>query len=1048
MNFNVVKVNFRNLEGNFGIIVADGNNMSCNFKTHGFVLNEGDRFQVDLEALEKNTNQYGDTYSINTKSDWAKLEGTAETTRESVILKNRVLATFKFPRLKDYCPEEGVDTIWGHWKDSEGKKYVGTVNPENFVKNAVFSVAGKTKKDILWGDQIEVESIEIRSFDANKPEFLMLGMGFGKKSIDWAMRTEFVDMVKDAGVPDSVVEKEIRRGLKAKEFAGVGDKTIKKIMSKLPFVRKDCAAGEGGDIVDKISKFKKGVKDILVEFRVQEFWNNTEAGRVKYIDTMYKGFVELFEDREKAGDFRNRFKVKSLDGVVKLIRENPYCLIFLRNRGFKTVDKLALQLGFNTHSRERKVACLQAILSGDIQTGFGNSGDTYTDREFLNEQLNAALAVDETDGFGSAFEKQDAELLLQDIREGEAGSCKSWMELNDKDIIEEKFTTNQNFAEEKLIFDKIQEGVTGGEGKPILGALALRAWIIELEENEGKLSGTKYEFSQEQKDILIKVNENKKSVFCMTGFAGTGKSTVSKGILQLLEMENGGSRKGIECLAVSGMASRRITQATGFKSRTIMSYTFIKSMRGGVDKGLKVLFIDEASMVDNTMLCGLLGDINMKKVKVILVGDVGQLPPIGRGTPFKDILNSGIVETVSLKTIFRQNEGAVLTTFAKGMREEKVDNTMFDGKYDDFEFKSVNDKGISEIRSEIRRLEEEDEESGLDAWSKRVLSEKRVALSEEIEIVNIAIRSQVTRILNEYKANHKEEVSNFQLISPQKSTIVGTAELNLLAQDILNAEEKPFMDEDIPLGKTHEYKRFKMFDKVIHTKNENRVVGEKLGFYTDGKFSSEEEVKSIYGKYITIMNKKHIIRILNGMIGVIDNWDEDRKRVRVKYKYEDIDIGVEYDINDLRFLHLGYCLTVHKLQGSEVKTVAFVVSPSHVNMLDNNILYTGITRGKSMGYFIGSKRAFRSALKRHGTERQTVLGKFFGGGFWDVTDYEKKVVLYDKDGWAHSKKEYETMAVSIHGDETRFNEVIDTTKAVDMGMVYEKETDDDINFAF
>ena len=323
-------------------------------------------------------------------------------------------------------------------------------------------------------------------------------------------------------------------------------------------------------------------------------------------------------------------------------------MILLPNKGFKTVDALAIGMGVSVNSIERQEACVNGILDGEIQGGFGGNGDIYLDRESLFNELVDSLNINE-DGFEEEFTKKDSDILFRKLREDGNTNFYHWMSVDNEGNLTEKFTNKKNYEEEELVFESIRQGLEYAPQwrRPIMSDSELSAWIDVFEHREGAIMGIDYKLSNEQRTAIVEINSNKQSIFCMTGFAGTGKSTVSKAILQLLQIENQDSVEGIECLAVSGMASRRINEATGFKSTTITSYSFNPKRI----KNTKILFIDEASMVDSGTMASLLMKIDMTKVKIILVGDVGQLPPIGRGTPFKDILNSHFNIVIKITTV-------------------------------------------------------------------------------------------------------------------------------------------------------------------------------------------------------------------------------------------------------------------------------------------------------------------------------------------------------------------------------------------------------------
>lgn len=1000
----IIKNNYVNKNRTFSYARGvDDDSITYNLKTFGFVFDENCTAKIDIESLDfENNDKFGRTYVVKSNSKWELLENrefNIET--KTVVKKNRVVKSIKFPNLKNYSPEDGVNTAWAFWSDTDGDKYTGFVDPEKIKKNSVFSAEGNLIFD-KWGKKIEVKTIEIRNFDLNKPEFFLKNIGFKTGSMDWALNEKLFDKISDLNIPVDDIKKEIMTAKNKKIIKGVGNITLDKIIQKIHLARKELS--ENDNSLSGSMKFKKSVSDLFAQYRVQSFWNKSESDRERYLDIIHKGFVEIINGNE-GHEFKLKYRIKSIDDIPEAIKDNPYILINLKNHGFKTVDISARQMGIEVNSIKRQEACVNGILDGTITGGFGGKGDVYLDRESLFLELVDNLKINEDD-ITEDFTREDSDKLFKSLRVDKHNDFYHWINIDDRGEISEKFTNKKNYNQEEHIFDKVSKAIDNSyRSHPIVQDIDL--WILEFEKAEGELHGHTYKLSNEQKNAIKIINSNEQSIFCMTGFAGTGKSTVSKAILELLKINNNNLEDGIECLAVSGMASRRISEATSFKSTTITSYLFNPKRV----KGTKVLFIDEASMVDSETMDILLEQIDVSSTKIILVGDVGQLPPIGRGTPFKDILESGWVKSISLEKIFRQSEDAVLTTFAKSMRFENVHEDMYSGAYSDFEFKTVKDSELYRVRQDIRVLEEAKE---IDWEVKNRIKSKRINLNSLLNKCNNDIRQEVSNLIHKYKDDFKKDHMSFQLMSPQKSTIVGTESINLLAQDILNSEEKPFMDGDYLIGGKRQYKKFKIGDKVIHTKNQNWFLKKNLGWFDkNGSFKDSGVFEEQFKKnYCRIINGEYSIRVLNGMVGIIDSYDSIMKVITVKYKYEDISIAVKYDIKDLGSLHLGYCLTIHKLQGSEAKTIGLIVSPSHVMMINNNLLYTGITRAKTKGYIIGSKRAFKQGLKKHGTVRQTLLPLLFDELFEEISAIANKKEIFAKDSWSHDDKE-NNMALKI-----------------------------------
>ena len=198
-----------------------------------------------------------------------------------------------------------------------------------------------------------------------------------------------------------------------------------------------------------------------------------------------------------------------------------------------------------------------------------------------------------------------------------------------------------------------------------------------------KASGIVY--SQEQEDAIRQAASS--GVLLITGGPGTGKTTILNGILELL------GQMQLKCLlaAPTGRAAKRLTEVTGEDASTIH-----RLLEAGIDTAtgrmvfardeenpLKadVVIIDEMSMVDIQLLHSLMQAIPQRK-RVILVGDPDQLPPVGPGFPFSDMLRSGVLPTVHLTEIFRQAQQSLIVMNAHRVNqgelpELKVTNSDF-----------------------------------------------------------------------------------------------------------------------------------------------------------------------------------------------------------------------------------------------------------------------------------------------------------------------------------------------------------------------------------
>lgn len=318
---------------------------------------------------------------------------------------------------------------------------------------------------------------------------------------------------------------------------------------------------------------------------------------------------------------------------INEIKSNPYRLaddVF--GIGFKTADRIAMNLGIDPSSSFRICSGIKYIISQAA-----SSGHTYIPENKLRELTSQLLQTD----IGQ-IENSLVSLVL------------------DKIIISEKidginriYLTSFYNAELSVCRKLIQ--LAAADFKASVMNIAER--LYEIERKEG------LELAEMQRTAVIEALSN--GILVITGGPGTGKTTIIKSILKLLM----GEKCRIALAAPTGRAAKRMSDATGYEAKTI--HRLLEIGYTGDDKDMlfqrnetnpieaDVIIIDETSMVDILLMNHLLKAVP-SKARLILAGDVNQLPSVGAGNVLNDIIASNLVKTVRLTEIFRQAQESMI----------------------------------------------------------------------------------------------------------------------------------------------------------------------------------------------------------------------------------------------------------------------------------------------------------------------------------------------------------------------------------------------------
>ena len=412
--------------------------------------------------------------------------------------------------------------------------------------------------------------------------------------------------------------------------------------------------------------------------------------------------------------------------AIEMISENPYRITYdIEGAGFKIADSIAIRMGFALDSPLR-------IESGVIykMREICDDGDTYSTREDILEKSAYLLDIDESYIEPVINSMINSGKLVDD----DGAIYLPSLYMAEKDTAE-RFALKAQYGDEddsEIDFEKLEQ-ITG------------------------------IEYDELQKDAIRTATEN--NVMVLTGGPGTGKTTVTRGIIELLSARH----KTISLAAPTGKAAKRISELTGKMAMTIhrlLEYNPALGYQRNEYNPLHddVLIVDEASMINIELMHNLIKAVP-KKMKLIIIGDIDQLPCIGSGNVLRDIIDSGKVPVVRLNKIYRQAQNSNIIVNAHRVRNGeslKVDNN----KDSDFFFMKEPDDMMALIISLIR-----------------------------------------DRLPNAFHINPED----IQVLTPMKKNEVGTINLNNEIQKTVN----PVGDEV-----KHGFVTFRIGDKVIQNIND------------------------------------------------------------------------------------------------------------------------------------------------------------------------------------------------------------------------------------